>query len=386
MIKEQHSSFLYLEDGTHYQGWSFSNVNISLGELVFNTGMTGYQEVITDPSYYKQMILFTYPEIGNTGVNTFDIESNIPSVRGVISKNICLNPSNWRSSLSLVDYLVKYKIPHIFGLDTRSLTKNLRDKGVMMGCISNKRLVYSELSLLIKSFKSSLHLHPVKNVTTKKQYKWLPSYSNWLDYTLYYSNKPVFSKTILNIVVVDYGVKFNILNRLYFYGCNVIVVSASTDYNNIVSLKPDGVLLSNGPGDPALIGGSVINTVKKLISSNIPIFGICLGHQLLSLAIGSQTRKLKFGHRGLNHPSGAYNVVKITSQNHGYVVLNNLSKNKVNTCYLNFNDETISGIVYKQKPCFSVQYHPEASPGPHDSDFLFAHFIRVVSAFKTNSP
>ena len=377
MGQKIYPSFLCLADGKIYQGWSFIDSFKSIGEVVFNTGMTGYQEIITDPSYYNQIILFTYPEIGNTGINTFDIESDRTYIKGVISKNICIKPSNWRSKLSLVDYLIKNKMPHIFGIDTRYLTKHLRQKGVMLGCISSKKLNYSALKLEMESFEVSYDIHMVENVTTKKKYRWLPQLCSLTNYA--FSQEVSLKIGSLNVVVIDYGVKFNILNRLSYYGCNIMIVPASTSYQSIIALKPDGILLSNGPGDPSLISFNIIYTVKRLVVSNIPIFGICLGHQLLSLAIGAQTNKLRFGHRGLNHPSGLYDMVKITSQNHGYVVsLNTIPDNIVNISYLNFNDNTVSGVVHKYKPCFSVQYHPEASPGPHDVDFLFAHFMKVM--------
>lgn len=382
-MKKKYISFLYLEDGSIYQGWSFSNSDKSVGEVVFNTGMTGYQEIMTDPSYHNQMIVFTYPEIGNTGINIFDIESDHFYIKGIISKNICINPSNWRSSLSLVNYLIDYQIPHIFGIDTRHLTKKLRSRGVMVGCISTKKLINSEINLVVQSFKYSSSMHAIDQVTTRKKYWWLAKRSNWFNLSL--SQQVIHKVNFLKVVVLDYGVKFNILNRLFVYGCSVIVVPGSTSYTSIIALNPDGILLSNGPGDPSLIDFCIVDTVRKLIFSNIPIFGICLGHQLLALALGARTTKLKFGHRGLNHPSGVYDLVKITSQNHGYVVSCDIVPDKLlDICYVNCNDKTISGIVHKDKPCFSVQYHPEASPGPHDSDFLFSHFVQVMIDCKVN--
>ena len=376
-------TFLSLEDGTSYSGWSYFNFNISIGEVVFNTGMTGYQEVMTDPSYYKQIVLFTYPEIGNTGVNLFDIESDVPTIKGLIAKNICSKPNNWRSSDSFIDYLIEYKIPHIFGIDTRFLTKKLRDNGVMLGCIASRIIAYSDINLCMQSFYSSSNTHFINNVTTNKIYRWSPLYSKWFNYIKPLKPLDYNYKLPIKVIVIDYGVKFNILNRLSIYGCNVTVVPATASYNSIIALNPDGILLSNGPGDPSLISPTILNIIQKLVLSNIPIFGICLGHQLLGLALGAKTIKMKFGHRGLNHPSGNYNLVKMTSQNHGYVVSNNQELSNIfNICYFNYNDKTVSGLIHKTKPCFSVQYHPESSPGPHDSDLLFYYFIKLILSNK----
>lgn len=373
MRPKAYTTFLHLEDGKFYRGWSFFDSVSTIGEVVFNTGMTGYQEVITDPSYSGQIILFTYPEIGNTGVNIFDRESSQPLISGLISRNICLYSNNWRSEISLVNYLLKNKIPHIFGIDTRHLTKYLRNRGVMLGSITNDKL-----NLPFANFKMN-NSHIISKVITQKDYKCSNDFFQNVQYEAYFNRSC--SRKKLNVVVLDYGVKFNILNRLMFYGCNIRVMPADTCYKIILEKEPDGILLSNGPGDPSLMHNSIRN-IKKLLDYNIPIFGICLGHQLLSLAIGGKTYKLKFGHRGLNHPSGLLNIARITSQNHGYVVsADTLPKDIVDFIDWNLNDITVSGIVHKYKPYFSVQYHPEASPGPHDSDYLFSHFIKIMLLF-----
>ena len=378
---KKYISFLYLEDSSVYRGWSFFNTFRSTGEVVFNTGMTGYQEVITDPSYYNQILLFTYPEIGNTGVNLIDIESDRSCIKGLICKNVCMKSSNWRSKSSLVSYLIKYRIPHIFGVDTRYITKIIRSKGAMIGCISSQRLISIELLSIIRSFKSSYLSRMVRNITTRRNYKWLPDLPTLSTYIFDKKKQRIVNS--LNVIVIDYGVKFNILNRLFSYGCSVQVVSFDASYDNIIALKPDGILLSNGPGDPASIEKQKISIIQKLISLNIPVFGICLGHQLLSLASGTNTSKLSFGHRGLNHPSGLHDTVKITSQNHGYVICNAQGGNNLlQISGYNLNDATISIVVHKFRPVFSVQYHPEASPGPHDSDFLFEHFLKVMTLCK----
>lgn len=377
MTSKAYTSFLVLENGCICRGWSFADLPISCGELVFNTGMTGYQEIITDPSYCDQIVIFTYPEIGNTGVNTCDQESTRPHVNGIVAKNICFYPSNWMLQMSLPEYLVRHQIPHIFGVDTRYLAKQLRNQGVMAGSILTTAYNLSAAKLAISRFQLSQVHNQVGKVTTSRSYRWLQSMP-CIRYESYAES--LSQKNHLNVVVVDYGVKFNILNRLKFYGCNLIVVPAHTSYISIAAQKPDGILLSNGPGDPSMINDAIKN-VQNMLDLNVPIFGICLGHQLLSLAAGSRTSKLRFGHRGLNHPSGFFDScsVKMTSQNHGYVVLaDTLHSNRFRVTYLNLNDQTVAGLVHISRPFFSVQYHPEASPGPNDSNHIFLHFIAVM--------
>lgn len=384
MIKYSfYPAFLYLDADKVYKGWSFLSNCTSSGELVFNTGMTGYQEIMTDPSYSGQMVVFTYPELGNTGLNIEDSESNFIHVKGIIAKNCCLHPSNWRNQISLKDFIIKKRIPHIFGIDTRNLTYYLRTKGVMSAYIK-----YSNNNQADLSFSSNaLNLDLVKRVTRSKSYlfahKSMKSTNlyNYLNFsTLEYKKNKI---NFLNIVIIDFGVKNSIISRLLFHNCKVYVLPATTDYKSLLIYKPDGIILSNGPGDPSLVNYS-IETIKKLISfSNIPIFGICMGHQLLNLALGSSTFKLKFGHRGLNHPSGVSQVSQITSQNHGFAVaLNSKNNRSVNVTSFNLNDFTIGGVIHNDKPFFSVQHHPEAGPGPHDSDYLFEFFVRLVTIIK----
>lgn len=379
-------SILILEDGSQYKGWSFFDDFKTLGELVFNTGMTGYQEIISDPSYYNQIVVFTYPEIGNTGINNEDYESDKVHVKGIIAKEICTNPSNWRNSLSLPEYLQKYKIPHIFGIDTRSLTKSLRISGVMKAIISIQKeynILYQQLS----NYTKTISLNLPSYVTTRKAYFINSTPDNSLVYSHlnYNISRSLKSKLNLNIVLIDFGVKFNIVNRLLAYGCNVFVLPINTTYETICSYNPDGILLSNGPGDPSVLTFA-INTVQQLLMfAKIPIFGICMGHQILSLALQARTFKLKFGHRGLNHPSGCNQISEITSQNHGFAVdLKSSSdfQKKVNITHFNLNDFTVAGFFHMNKPVFSVQYHPEASPGPHDSDYLFRYFINLILMIK----
>ena len=378
-------AILYLEDGTHFKGWSLINSINCLGEVVFNTGMTGYQEIITDPSYSGQIINFTYPEIGNTGLNDEDNESSNIHAVGIILKNFCRYPSNWRSQISFMDYVLKYKIPHIFGIDTRSLTQHLRNHGVMNGCISTKIFDFSTLQNLILVSPTMIGLDLVKKVTTKNSYAWnsniVPRFNvSHLDYKLNLSPSNVFS---VNIVVIDFGVKYNILSRLSKRGCNIQIMPANSNINTILAAEPDGILLSNGPGDPSVVSYGVCLVRDLIHVTNIPIFGICMGHQILSLALGANTFKLRFGHRGLNHPAGINQKAEITSQNHGFAV--DFTYDLAQVTHFNLNDLTIAGILHVHKPVFSVQYHPEASPGPHDSDYLFGAFVKLVHLIKEKS-
>ncbi len=368
-------ALLVLADGTTYPGWSFGAMSTTIGEVVFNTGMTGYQEVLTDPSYSGQIVVFTYPELGNTGVNPDDEESTVPHVRGAIARNVCYRPSNWRSTASLPKYLQHHNVPGIYGIDTRALTKRLRSAGAMNGGISTEILDPAELLNLVQSAPSMTGLNLVNHVTTQSVYEWAtPSDPMW-------EFKPESNdsgdREILTVVAVDFGVKRNILRRLASHGCRVIVVPADTSAADILQHNPDGIFLSNGPGDPATVTTGIATT-RELLAANKPIFGICMGHQILGLSLGAETFKLKFGHRGLNQPAGLTKTVEITSQNHGFAIdADSLSAN-IEITHLNLNDRTIAGLRHKTLPCFSVQYHPEASPGPHDADYLFGKFVRQM--------
>ena len=374
---------LALEDGSIYQGWSYGKLNTVIGEVVFNTGMTGYQEILTDPSYYKQIIIFTYPELGNTGINLIDTESSGPHVKGIVVKNLCKLPSNWRSKGSLFEYLQLHNIMCIYGINTRKLTQHLRQLGSMNGAISNKKIDPEVLLQKVRSTFSMQGADLASNVTTKKIYSYnlqVSIVNRW------YFQSTTYNKNckILKIAVIDFGLKTNILKRLQSFNCETIVVPATTPANIIMTYKPDGILLSNGPGDPSAVSYS-IKTIQDLLSYNIPIFGICMGHQLLSIALGCNTYKLKFGHRGLNHPTGWSHKVQITSQNHGFAVNNQHSSNTLKTLHVNLNDNTIAGLSHVKLPVFSVQYHPEASPGPHDTDYLFAYFISMIYQYINQS-
>lgn len=365
-------ALLVLADGTAYHGWSFGATGTTIGEVVFNTGMTGYQEVLTDPSYCGQIVLFTYPELGNTGVNPEDEESNHPQVRGAIARNITPRPSNWRSTKSLPDYLKQHNIPGIYGIDTRALTRKIRVAGAMNGGISTEILDEAELLEQISAAPSMKGLNLVSEVTTSSVYEWSdPTTSIWEFNSNIKSNPEPFT-----VVAIDFGVKRNILRRLASYGCRVIVVPANTPPEEILKHKPDGIFLSNGPGDPAAVD---IETTKALLSSQKPVFGICMGHQILGRALGAETFKLKFGHRGLNQPAGLEQRVEITSQNHSFAIEpNSLLDAEVEITHLNLNDRTVAGLRHKSLPLFSVQYHPEASPGPHDADYLFEQFVEAM--------
>jgi len=374
-------AILVLEDGTYYKGWSFhtEQSKVTIGEVVFNTGMTGYQEIITDPSYFQQIVTFTYPEIGNTGINSQDIESQTISIKGLVAKNICKTSSSWRKQESLIQYLNRHQIPFIFGIDTRSLTQYLRRSGTMNGCISNENLNRTYLKQRILEVPNMTGLDLIPNVTTNIIYNWdEKSLPTWY---LSDRNREKLSYQ-LKVVVIDFGVKFNILRRLATLGCEIIVMPALTPMEDILSCNPDGILLSNGPGDPSAVNYG-IQTVKELLNQNIPIFGICMGHQILNLALEAKTFKLKFGHRGINHPSGLKQQVEITSQNHGFAVdLQSVLTPSLQVTHFNLNDTTVAGIGHSKSPYFSVQYHPESSPGPHDADYLFEYFLEIMKQFR----
>ena len=393
-------ALLVLEDGSIFEGWSFGSTGTTMGEVVFNTGMTGYQEVMTDPSYCGQIVTFTYPELGNTGVNPDDEESERPFVAGAIAKNICARPSNWRSTQSLSDYLKQHGIPGIYGIDTRALTRKLRSVGAMNGAISSEVLDPEELMRQMQALPSMEGLNLVKEVSTDRTYEWTEAtHGDWAfsrdSFRSVEGRKEDREKVgeegsnanleSLTVVALDFGIKRNILRRLASYGCRVIVVPADTPAAEILDYKPDGIFLSNGPGDPSAVTNAPEIT-RALLESELPTFGICMGHQILGLSLGAQTFKLKFGHRGLNQPCGLSEQVEITSQNHGFALTaDSIDEQQVEVTHLNLNDRTVAGIKHKRLPVFSVQYHPEASPGPHDADYLFANFVEAMRDRKRRS-
>lgn len=369
------TALLVLGDGTTFRGVSFGAPGTTIGEVVFNTGMTGYQEVLTDPSYTGQIVTFTCPELGNTGVNQTDQESDRPQVKGIVCRNVTYRPSNWRSEQTLPDYLKSHNIIGISAIDTRALTRHLRSLGAMNGAISTEITDPQALLAQIQSVPSMTGLNLAQVVTTKTIYEWQDSTPEAWQY-----GNPVGGRFL--VVAIDFGIKRNILRRLVSHGCRVIVVPADTPPEVILGYNPDGIFLSNGPGDPAAVEVG-IKTAKSLINAHKPLFGICLGHQILGLALGGDTYKLKFGHRGLNHPCGLGEKVEITSQNHGFALRgDSFAPQTAQVTHFNLNDRTIAGLAHRELPIFSVQYHPEASPGPHDADYLFAQFIAMMEKYQ----
>ena len=352
---------LILEDGTVFHGKSFGAATEAGGEVVFNTGMTGYQEILTDPSYSGEIITMTYPLIGNYGINPVDFESRHPFARGFVVKEYCEVPSNWRSKLSIDQFLKEYNIPGIYGVDTRALTKRLRTVGTMRGIITTGEEPDQDL------------VHKVKTVPDLSGQDFVKIAS--VDH-IFTEEPAVGSK---HVVLMDFGAKANIARSLISQGCKVTIVPCDTGSTEILKLKPDGIMLSNGPGDPKDVMYAV-KTVQQLIG-RLPIFGICLGHQIIGLALGGDTYKLKFGHRGGNHPvkNLITGKVTITSQNHGFAVKpETLNPDEVIVSHINVNDQTVEGLKHRKLPVFSVQYHPEAAPGPQDSGDLFKEFFQSL--------
>ncbi len=355
-------AILALEDGRIFEGTSFGVPGEHYGEVVFNTGMTGYQEVLTDPSYKGQIVVMTYPLIGNYGVNDEDSESRSIWLEGFVVNELCRKPSNWRSEKDLDSFLKEHNIMGIEGIDTRALTRHIREAGAMRTVIS---AVDHDTQSLIEKVKASSDLigrDLVREVTCEQPY--------------------VMSENEdLHVIVLDYGLKYSILEQLVDVGCRITVVPADTNAGQIMKLRPDGVLLSNGPGDPAAVTYA-INTIRDLVDiGTLPIFGICLGHQLIGLALGGDTYKLKFGHHGENHPVKDLitGKIEITVQNHGFCVdIGSLDKETIEITHMNLNDNTLEGMRHRELPLFSVQFHPEAGPGPHDARHLFGRFVELI--------
>jgi carbamoyl-phosphate synthase small subunit len=371
-------AILVLDDGTVFRGESFGAEGESIGEVVFNTSMTGYQEILTDPSYKGQMVTMTYPLIGNYGINLEDVESRRPFVEGFIVREVSRTPSNWRTTTSLPDYLRAHGICGISGIDTRALTRHLREKGCRAGIVSTAEFDVRRLRKKVKAHPGLIGRDLVKEVTSDRPYSWREKL--WrLDSGYPSAAAPELTR---KVVAFDFGIKYNILRHLVEQGCDVQVVPASATADEVMALDPDGIFLSNGPGDPEGLPYAA-REIKKLLGVR-PIFGICLGHQLLGLALGGKTYKLKFGHHGGNQPVMDLTTkkVEITSQNHNFAVdVGSLGKD-VRLTHVNLNDQTVEGMEHRKLPVFSVQYHPEASPGPHDAQYLFRRFLAMMEPRK----
>ncbi|HKQ76203.1 MAG TPA: glutamine-hydrolyzing carbamoyl-phosphate synthase small subunit [Blastocatellia bacterium] len=386
MIKE---AILALEDGRTFRGLAWGANGERVGEIVFNTAMTGYQEILTDPSYAGQIVTMTYPQIGNYGVNVEDVESRRPFVEGFVAREISQISSNWRASMSLDEYLKRHGIVGISEIDTRALVRHIREKGAMRACVSSIDLNEQSLITKAKNSPEMTGRNLVDEVTCGDSYEWadvgeerstldpVGEFRRDTQSMLLHGEEP------FRVVAYDFGVKYYILRYLAAVGCKVTVVPARTPADDVISMAPDGVFLSNGPGDPSSLT-EIVGEIKRLLGAS-PVFGICLGHQLLGIAFGGETYKLKFGHRGGNQPvkNNRNGRIEITSHNHGFAVKpDSLNPNEVELTHFNLNDGCLEGMRHKTLPVFSVQYHPEAGPGPHDATYLFHEFIAQMRAHR----
>ena len=371
-------AILALEDGRYFEGTSFGTTGTQVGEICFNTSMTGYQEVLTDPSYRGQIVAMTYPLIGNYGINALDQESSSPHVRGFVIEELSEISSNWRSEMSLDEYLRKWSIPGVQGIDTRALTRHLRTRGAMKACLTTERISPKEATQRAIEGQGVIGMDYVREVSAKAPYQWDPDGKLSEPWSIRPADGTKLPPIRFRIVAYDYGIKQNILRLLRQKGFGVTVVPASTSAREVLDQNPDGIFLSNGPGDPSALSYAH-KTVRELMGRK-PVFGICLGHQILGFAYGGSTFKLKFGHRGANQPVKDLRdgKVAITSQNHGFAVDPESIPSEIELTHINLNDGTVEGMRHKDLPVFSVQYHPEAAPGPHDASYFFQQFADLI--------
>ncbi|MCP9798239.1 glutamine-hydrolyzing carbamoyl-phosphate synthase small subunit [Cyanobium sp. Candia 9D4] len=366
---------LVLADGTVLRGLACGARGHVCGEVVFNTGMTGYQEVLTDPSYAGQLVTFTYPELGNTGVNGEDLEADHAHARGCILRQLAPRPSSWRCEQTLDQWLVRQGVVGIRGVDTRALVRHLREGGALNGAIASDGTDPATLLAQVRAAPSMDGLNLAAQVSTREPYSWNRSCSAAFDTRL--QTRP---DRPYRVVAIDFGIKRAILERLVAHGCAVTVLPADATLEQVLALEPEGVFLSNGPGDPAAVAEGIALAGDLLQQPQLPVFGICLGHQILGLALGGRSFKLGYGHRGLNHPCGSPGSVEITSQNHGFALdAASLPAERVEITHLNLNDRTVAALALRHQPVFGIQYHPEASPGPHDADHHFARFVALMA-------
>ena len=380
--RDNPTAVLVLEDGTIFTGFGFGATTTNVGEVCFNTSMTGYQEIMSDPSYAGQIITFTFPHIGNVGANRKDLETQAPSALGMIVRQPLTNPASWRADSSLDDWLVANNLPGISGIDTRALTRRIRDLGAPRGALCHApdgNINTGALHEMTKSWPGLKNMDLAKSVTSSDIISW--DEGSWQ----YSCSAHQITPTKFNVVAMDFGCKHNILRRLQDAGCAVTVVPADTSADSILALQPDGLFLSNGPGDPAATASYAGSEIAKLIAANIPVFGICIGHQLMALALGAKTHKMTLGHRGANHPVRDLRTgkIEITSQNHGFAVDPESLPADLEVTHISLFDQSIEGLQHKTRPAFCVQYHPEASPGPHDSQYLFERFTHLMETARS---
>jgi carbamoyl-phosphate synthase small subunit len=380
--RDNPTAALVLEDGTTFPGFGFGAATTNVGEVCFNTSMTGYQEIMTDPSYAGQIVNFTFPHIGNVGTNSKDLETVTPAALGMIVRQPVTNPASWRAETSLSDWLVTHNLPGISGIDTRALTRRIRDLGAPRGALCHAPASYIDLAALqamAQQWPGLKNMDLAKSVTLPETAAW--DQGSWQ----YQSASHLITAPKFNVVAMDFGCKHNILRCLQDAGCAVTVVPADTRAEAILAQRPNGVFLSNGPGDPAATADYAGAEIAKLINANMPVFGICIGHQLMALALGAKTHKMARGHRGANHPVRDLQTgkIEITSQNHGFAVDPESLPACLEVTHVSLFDQSIEGLKHKTKPAFCVQYHPESSPGPHDSRYLFERFTHLMETARS---